>query len=124
MTFLWGIAFLFTFLIILGLLVVFLIKQKGKKHKPDYQTFFTIGIIWTAFGIIFWKEMSFFLIIGIVFLILGLSNKDKWKKNHRSWNKMNKNEKKLMIWIMIILGILVLGVITAFLLLGKGIMYC
>ena len=124
MAFPWIILSLFTFLIILGLLVVFLIKQKGKKSEPDYYTFFTMGIIWTGFGLIFWKEMSFFLIMGLVFLAIGLANKDKWKKNHESWKKMNAKEKKITMWIMIILGILVLGGLAAFLLFGKDMIYC
>ena len=94
-------------LIILGLIAVLITFKSKRKHEPDYYNFFIIGIIWTAFGIIF-KEMSFFFIIGLVFLALGLVNKDKWKKNRKTWNKLTKSERKVRIWVITILGLLCL----------------
>lgn len=101
---------------ILALLTVWVVRNRGKKHEHDYYSFFTMGVIWTAFGLIFWKDMPFFFIMGLAFMTLGLANKDKWESNRRRWGDMDKKERKIMTWVMIILGALVLlGVIVFFL---------
>ena len=102
--------------IVLGILAFYNYKKKGKKHEPDYYTFFIIGLIWTVFGIVFWKEMSFFFIIGLAFLAIGLVNKDKWKKNHRTLKDMNKTERKFMVWALVIgLVLFLIGLVVYFL---------
>lgn len=105
--------------IILILLAVFLIKHRRNIVKPDYYVFFIMGIIWLPMGIIF--DNYFFSIIGLVFMTIGLANRDKWKSNHRSFNDMKPKEKKFMLIMMIILGILVLFGVIAYLLVQKGI---
>ena len=107
-------------IILLGIVAIYVYRTKGKKHKTDYYTFFIMGIIWTIFGIIFYEEMSFFLIMGIAFMIIGLANKDKWEKNHKTWKQSSKSEKKLKIIIMA-LGIVLLVGIIVFFLVEKGV---
>ncbi len=109
-------------LIVLLGIVAFILFKKGKRHEPDYYNFFIIGVIWTAFGIIFYDGMFFFLLMGIVFMVLGLANKDKWKKNHRTWKQLSKSEKKFKIIIFILLGIGVLAGLVLWFLYGKGIL--
>ena len=100
--------------LILAVVAIFAIKRKGKKHEPDYYTFFVMGIIWTAFGIIFMEEMPFFFIMGLVFLALGLVNKDKWKATHRTWKDLTAGEKKLKLILIIFLTVLLIAGIVFF----------
>ncbi|MEE9525796.1 MAG: hypothetical protein V3V78_04295 [Candidatus Woesearchaeota archaeon] len=85
-------------------------KKSGKKHEVDYKAFFIMGVAFLAIGIID-RDSSFFFIMGLVFIALGLMNKDKWKK-YKPWNKLNKQEKKEKL-ILIISGLvlLVVGII-------------
>lgn len=101
--------FMISVAVLLALLLFYI--NKGKKHKPDYYSFFIIGIIWVATGV----PLKNYVLsaMGAVFLIVGLTNKKKWKQNHRSFNKLSKKEKKQKIILMIILlAILLLGVIA------------
>ena len=105
-------------ILILLLFVVFIFFKKKKKHKPDYYTFFIMGIIWSVFGIIS-KENSLFLIMGLAFMVIGLVHKKDWKKNHRTWKQLSKEERKWKMWLIIGLAIFViLGIVV--LLLSKG----
>ncbi len=66
-------------------------KNEGKGHETNYLTFFVMGIIWVVFGIAinlfnfqFGLSIVFgmpWLILGPIFLSLGLANRDKWNKN-------------------------------------------
>lgn len=104
--------------LILLFLVIFIIFRRKKKHKPDYYTFFVVGIIWTIFGIIS-RENPLFFIMGLVFMAIGLTHKKDWKKNHKTWKQLDKDEQKLKMWLIIGLAVFViLGVI--FLLLNNG----
>ncbi|MCW8965171.1 MAG: hypothetical protein OQK82_00580 [Candidatus Pacearchaeota archaeon] len=105
----WILISILILIILLGIVAIISFKRKGKQKEADYQTFFVIGVIWTIFGAIFHESVFFFLPIGIVFMILGLVNKDKWKKNHRTWKQLSKSERMLKIIANIILGIGVLA---------------
>jgi amino acid transporter len=95
-------------IIILGIFAV-VAARKGKQRPPDYYAFFWMGLIWTIFGIPFWRDGNFaFLAMGIIFLIIGLANRDKWKKNRVRWSDLTKGERKFKMGIMIFLGLLVL----------------
>jgi len=110
-------------LILLAIIAIVAFKKaakKGKKQEPDYYTFFIMGIIRTVFGVIFFDSLFFFLIFGLALMIIGLANKDKWK-NHQTLSRKLKSERKLTIWIMIILGLFVLAGLIAFYLFERGI---
>lgn len=94
-------------LILIAFLIIFLIRNKGKKPEPDYYLFFILGIIWTGVGVSLSTTTGNYgiLIIGITFLVLGLVNKDKWKTNKKSWDKLNTRKKKIKLWILVLLGI-------------------
>lgn len=104
-------------LIIFGVLTFLLLRKK--KRPVDYYSLFIIGVIWFIFGIA--SGNSMFWIMGLAFMVIGLINKDKWEKNRRRWDKMDKDEKRLMIIIMVILGLLVLAGLIFLLLVNKGI---
>lgn len=95
----------FILIIILGLIFMIRIIKEGERYEPDYRAFFIIGITWLPFGIII--KNSIFWIMGLVFTIVGLVNKDKWKKQ-KSLKELDPFERKTRILIMVILGVLVL----------------
>jgi len=92
-------------LIIFAIVMLLNYKKTEKKHEPDYYTMYILGITWTPLGIIFATTMNnpAFLGIGIVFLIAGLANKDKWKKKPK---KLDPKQQKLLI------GFLLAGVLA------------
>lgn len=80
--------------IITGIFAAFIIwknKKEGKSPETNYRAFFIIGIAWVPFSIIlmivaFILQIPFYIglplfALGLVYLIVGLKNRDKWKKN-------------------------------------------
>ena len=63
--------------------------RKSESREPNYRVFFITGLILVAIGII-WIGASFFLDItiaggaflglGVIYLIICLANRDKWRK--------------------------------------------
>lgn len=100
--------------ILVLLFVLMMLFRKKVKAPIDYYNFFIIGITWLPLGIIFKNPALWGM--GFVFLAVGLAHKKEWKKNHRPWSKLTKEEKKFRKIIMIALGVLVLVGIVAFLL--------
>ena len=106
-------------LISIGVLILLLgvlafLFQRKKKHKPDYYVFFIMGVIWLPIG--FAMKNYALSAMGLIFAIVGFLNKDKWKKNHRTWSKMDKDERMMMLIVVIGLGVLVLAGLVLFLL--------
>ena len=98
-------------LLILGA-VAAIMAVKGKSWPgPDYRAFFIMGLIWIIAGVpatfLHDYNLNGLFAMGIIFFVIGLVNKDKWKK--RTWADLTPAEKKLKIWIIIILGILALA---------------
>jgi heme A synthase len=74
------------------LLVVVLRKRKGvgKTRETDYRAFFIMGLAFLPTGLA--MMLVYFLVeipleiglplfaLGLVFLVVGLANRDKWKK--------------------------------------------
>jgi len=83
--------------------------RKGADFETDYYAFFIMGICWIPLGIVFMTTgntaFSFFFILGLVYMAIGLANKDKWKTNHKTWKQLDKGQKKVKL---IIIGLLVL----------------
>ena len=93
-------------------IIMFLVFKfgKGKKHEPDYRTFFIIGLVFFVIGLPT-KNYPLF-ILGLAFLGVGLVNKKKWKKQ-KNWKQLSKKEKQIKLLIFIGLGVLiVLGLIA------------
>jgi len=80
-------------LIVVGIILAIIIWKGKKEGKPqaEYRTFFTLGVTWVPFSIVLMMVSFIFqipfwivtpiLVIGVVYLIIGLKNRDKWKKN-------------------------------------------
>jgi hypothetical protein len=77
-----------TLITVVGLVIVFLIRR-GKprsKKETDYRALFNMGIIFFPAGLaisVATKIMNPLLILGLVYFIMGLANKDKWKPNDK-----------------------------------------
>ena len=79
--------------VVTGILAVLMVRKRKKEGKPqaDYRIFFLLGITWLPFSIIlmivsFILQIPFYigfplLALGLIYLIIGLANRDKWKKS-------------------------------------------
>ena len=91
--------------IVLG--VVAFIFRKKDRRAPDYKSFFYIGILWMAVGLVSLRENYLFFIMGVAFAVIGLSRKKDWVKNHRKWSELDTREKRIKYIVAISLGFLV-----------------
>lgn len=93
--------------IIIGLAIAVYIQYKEQKYKPNYRLFFIFGMTWFPLGIVFYKTTRNigFLVMGLIFLIIGLANKDKWKEPQPVTSQKNK----ILISLVILTGLLVLA---------------
>ncbi|MFH1836167.1 MAG: hypothetical protein ABH851_08265 [Methanobacteriota archaeon] len=63
--------------LVVALLVVALWqRRKNPGRRPEYKMFFILGIVWLLMGIA--TDNSAFTILGLIFVIAGATNKDKW----------------------------------------------
>jgi uncharacterized membrane protein len=121
----WVILSVLILLVLLGVVAVAFAK-KGKKKSTDYYAFYVMGITWLPFGIILMVTTegsvgNFFFILGLVYLAIGLAHKDEWKKNHRTWKQLKKEERRLRVIAFIVLGLLLLVGIVVFYIVKFGI---
>ena len=93
--------------------VTLIVNRKKERREPDYRTFFIIGCSWIPLGIA--TKNSAFWIMGIVFMIIGLVNKEKWKKE-KKLSELDPKERMFKIVTISILGAMVLLGLVAFLL--------
>ncbi len=89
----WSILAIIILLLAAAIFVTIKYSKNKSKKGPDYYAFFLIGIIWLAIGIPFNNVPLWAL--GLVFFIVGLANKKKWKSNKVKWKDLDKKEKKL-----------------------------
>ncbi|HUV24914.1 MAG TPA: hypothetical protein VMW26_05755, partial [Methanomassiliicoccales archaeon] len=58
-------------------------KRKKGWVEPDYRAFYFLGIIFTPLGIVLSVVVTWALLgitaLGVIYLIIGLANRDKWK---------------------------------------------
>ena len=97
----WVLILIVGLILVLAVLIFSLYKHRKKNYRPDYRGLFILGVIFLFLGIL--MSLSVFWIIGVIYMIVGVVHKDKWKKNRRTWNKMKKNERKVFIGIIIAL---------------------
>jgi len=59
-------------------------KSDGEINEPNYKALFIIGISFLPMGIIFFSIIGpafmGFTAMGLIFLIIGAANRDKWNK--------------------------------------------
>jgi len=94
-------------LVVVALLVWFIVDPKKRKEafKPNFRTFFIIGMIWLPAGIAMNNLALWGL--GLVFLIAGLVNRNKWKEE-RKWSDLSPSEKRIKIVLLMVVSLLVL----------------
>jgi len=107
-------------IVVLGILAISFIKAKEGKHKVDYYSLFLMGVIWLAVGIPL--DNSALWILGIIFFIVGLANKDKWKKNRMDWKKVTKRQKNILYIAIVMLFLLLVAGIIVFWLTKAGLL--
>ena len=110
----WILVSIVVAVVTLAILAIFVFKRKGWNREVDYRSYFNMGIIWLPFGIVFYLIFEsviglVFFIMGLVYLAIGLKNKDKWGKPQ----KISPTYQKA-IRIALLLGVifLVLGIIV------------
>ena len=107
-------------ILVIGLvLAIVAFSLPKKKRAPiDYYTLFVMGIIWLPVGILL-KNYGL-AVIGIVFMAISLANKGKWKKNHQSYSQISNKQRKIAMWISVVLGFLVLAALVLVFLARNG----
>jgi hypothetical protein len=90
-------ASVMSMLLLSGILVTLLLvvvlrkrKQTGETGETDYKAFFIMGLAFLPTGlamiaVYFFTELPFeiglpLFALGLIYLIIGLVNRDKWKK--------------------------------------------
>lgn len=104
---------------IILLAVVAIAMRKKNKLPPDYKSFFYIGLMWMAVGLVAMRDNYFFFIMGAAFTVIGLSHKKDWEKNHRKWSELDPKERKIKITLAAVLGFLLAAGIAFLLVKGK-----
>ena len=78
--------------VVIGILAVWISRRREKEGKPivKYRAFFVMGIAWVPFSIVlmvvsFIFQIPFYIhlplfALGLIYLIIGWANRDKWKK--------------------------------------------
>jgi len=106
-------------LVTYALLMVAVIRRTKEPRRIDYRNYFVMGVIWLAFTpvmillpwILHGEEpslaFSFFFVMGLAYVIIGLRNRDKWGKRVEEPQKTRK--------MMIALGLALVGVLVALL---------
>ena len=100
-------------IIILGIIAIFTIKKSKKPHEPDYRTFFILGLVFFVIGL--GSQNSAMWIIGLALFTIGITNKDKWKKQ-KKWSELSSSERNIKFLIIGgVVVVLLLGVLVVFL---------
>ena len=104
----------FIAILIIGLGALFIYKRKDPNYssETDYRVFFILGITWLPLGIA--TDNPAFWGIGALFMVLGLANRDKWKEQPK-WSEMDPEKRKIKIFIIIGLTVLLVGMVLAYL---------
>lgn len=72
------IAIVIVIVLALSIGVFFVVRNRGLETRvDDYRAFFIMGAAFIPIGIA--TENSAMWIIGLVFIILGATNRDKWR---------------------------------------------
>ena len=80
------IAIILAVVLVLSLGVFFVVRNRGLETRvDDYRTFFIMGAVFIPIGIA--TDNYAFSIIGLVFMILGATNRDKWRNTQEKVEK-------------------------------------
>ena len=110
--------------VLTGLLLVKM--RRGEKFTPDYLAWFLVGLVWMVVGLavsLSTDNPGFygFTVMGLVFFVLGLKNRDKWheRKSFADLTPAQKRIKLVGLGIAILL-MLLSGVYFIWMLLNEG----
>ncbi len=97
-------------LIILAVIAVFFNKSENQEdNKPNYRTLFILGVVWLPIGIS--TSNHAFTALGVIFMIIGMANKKKWRQEMK-WKDLTIQQKKIKTGLMIVISlILVISVL-------------
>ncbi len=98
-------------IVLLAVVLLIKIRRSGKKPEPDYRNMLNIGVIIFVIG--FTSENAAMWPLGIVLMVIGLANRNKWKEP-RKWSAMSKREKKMRIGLVSLLVLLLLVGVMAY----------
>lgn len=63
-------------------------RKKGERAETNYQAFFTMGISFVGLGVVLTAAINpgfiGFIALGIIYMIIGWKNKDKWSKPEKN----------------------------------------
>ena len=69
--------------------VIFILVNRGeKKRETNYKVIFAMGLILLPIGLIF--DFTIFTILGPVYILWGLVNRDKWGKQTSKQDQFNE----------------------------------
>jgi hypothetical protein len=73
-----------TLITIIGLAILLLLRRRRPRStkETDYRALFTMGIIFLGAGLaisVSTNIMNPLFILGLIYFIMGLANKDQWK---------------------------------------------
>ena len=72
---------------IIAVAVIFVLVNRGeKKRETNYKTIFIMGLGLLPIGLIF--DFMIFSILGAVYILIGLVNRDKWGKQTPKTDKL------------------------------------
>ena len=95
------------------LLVVFMVRSasrdKEQKRVPNYRALFVIGITWLPIGIA--TDNPGLWGMGLVFMIVGASNKNKWGKETK-WADLSPQARKIKLIFIIGLATVLLAALA------------
>ena len=73
-------------LVLIGIVLLLIVwRKRGIVGEPNYQVFFTLGIVWVPVGVVFMAAVNpaigfAFMAMGMAYLAIGLAYRDKWEK--------------------------------------------
>ena len=100
--------------VVLAIIGILIYKKKGWKREVDYRQYFSMGIVWLPLGVAFYLIFenivgAWFLLMGLVYLAIGLKNRDKWGKKVKV---SPKPQRLLMIGLLIGVVVLIVGILV------------
>jgi hypothetical protein len=112
---LWIILGVIMLVLLIALLVMMFRLKRLEQRETDYYMFFVLGITWTGAGTAIFASTRNpgLLVIGVIFTVLGLANKSKWKENRRRFSDLTPEEKRIKKLVIVVLSVMVvLGIIA------------
>jgi hypothetical protein len=93
-------------LAVLAVMIAIYMRSKNRDKQTDYRAFFILGISFLPIGIAIDNPGIWGM--GVIFLILGLANRDKWK-GESEWSELGPEKRKTAFLIILGLAVLVLA---------------